>query len=648
MNLRKETVVRKVVDAFPRALLGVNIDLTYRCNHNCLHCWLWQPADDPSSAGELTFDEFRRIANEARALGVRDWTISGGEPMLRPDFFDIVEYLTHKSRLFTVKTNGTLVTPRIAQLLARPGETWVSLYGATPEVYERVTRTPGGFERMLRGIAMLKKAGARVVIQAFPMRENWHQWPQMVELARSLSPLWRLGAAWLNFSADGDPSRNAMIAAQRLAPQRVIELDPPFIADEERQRDACRADIKDGDCLLTSCIASRREIHIDPYGGLSICCSIKDPALRYNLRHGTVRQAWEEFVPSLAEKVRGGETYRKQCGSCDLRDHCRWCPIYAYLEHGDPMSKIDYLCDIAQENRRYREKWHVDNRRFFQIGGITIQVDSDLPFRKDTFLPALSAFAIESPGPDKVVVHHSYSLEGVEKDSLGDEVFRQGAWTIFRKGDFWIYRSSTEGRIFTIGVFSSDHSRGRIFHADKDSWLNGSLNSLSLPVTDQILLTRLLAERQGCMLHSAGAVLDGHGFMFVGHSEAGKTTVTRLLEKEAEILCDDRNIVRRQPDGYRLYGTWSHGESPLVSPRSAPLLGVFFLKQAERNCIVRLANAKEIRKRLLACLIRGFVDAAWWNRSLDFIESFSHDVPCFELNFTKQADLASMLRELPK
>lgn len=639
---------RKFVNEFPRALLGVSFDLTYRYNHKCLHCWLWRPANDSSCAREMTVAEFHDCVDQARALGARDWTVSGGEPLLRPDFYEIIDAMTRRARTFIVKTNGTLVTPRIARLLSRMGETWISLYGATAEVYERITRTPGSFEQMQRGISLLKEAGANVVIQAFPMRENWHQWPQMVEMARSLSPRWRLGAAWLNLSADRDPERNAMISAQRLDPSQVIELDPPSTSQAVEGRDPCPPEGECDDRLLAGCIATRREVHIDPFGGLSVCGSIKDPSLRCDLRQGTLKQAWEEFIPSLADRVRGGRSYQAQCGQCPLRNDCRWCSAYAYLEHGDPSAKIDYLCAIAAENRRYRENWPAEHRRFFEAGGITLQVDSDLPVRDDTFVPALRAFAAKSPGQDKVIVHHSFSFEGLSLDKLGSEVFRQGPWTIFRKGDFWIYRCSAAGHVFAVGVFSADHARGRIYHRDSEPWVQSGLNSLSLPVTDQILLTRLLAERQGALIHSAGAVLDGRGFIFIGHSEAGKTTVTRLLEKEADILCDDRNIVRRLAGGFRLFGTWSHGESPRVSAASAPLRGALFLRQAAEDRLVPLDDRREIRRRLLACLVRGFVDAGWWNRMLDLAESFSREVPCFELRFTKQADLASMLRALPE
>jgi radical SAM protein with 4Fe4S-binding SPASM domain len=499
---------------------------------------------------------------------------------------------------------------------------------------------------MMRGIALLKEAGARYVIQAFPMRDNWHQWPQMVELAKSLGPEWRIGAAWLNLSAEGDPERNAMIASQRLAPAIVVELDKPSMLEDD-EGTACAIGSSGDDRLLAQCIPDKRKVHIDPYGKLSICCSVKNPAWRFDLRKGTMQEAWEQFIPSLMDKVRGEEKYKQQCGACELRNDCRWCPMYAYLEHGNYRANVPYLCDIARETRKFKEEWHADHRRFFTVAGIHFQIDSDLPFLETTLQPALSTFRTESPGTDIVRIRHHFSLAGIEEDSLGEEVCRHSAWTIFRKGNSWIYRCAADNKItVAIGVFNHDHSRGTLYHASDEGWRRGGVNSLSLPITDQILLARLLAERSGCIIHSAGVILDGQGWLFVGHSEAGKTTVTRLMEKEGEILCDDRNVVRVFPDGYKLFGTWSHGDSSLVSRRSAPLRAALFLKQSRENRLVRLGDRKEIFRRILACSIRGFVDAGWLNHTLDFIEAFSRDIPCFELHFNRKIDLAAMLREL--
>ncbi len=113
------------------------------------------------------------MADEARELGCQRWSISGGEPMLRPDFPEIFDYLTKKAVSYTLNTNGTLITPAIARLLKRKGSKLVALYGATPEVHDHITRTPGSFAAMMRGSAYLKEAGAGFTIQVIPMKDNY-------------------------------------------------------------------------------------------------------------------------------------------------------------------------------------------------------------------------------------------------------------------------------------------------------------------------------------------------------------------------------------------------------------------------------------------------------------------------------------------
>ena len=297
--------------SFPRLPLQGSIDLTYRCNNSCRHCWLRIPSGDPKGQTELRTDEIKALVDEARRMGCRRWSISGGEPMLRPDFAEIFDYITSHSVSYSLNTNGTLITPEIADLMKRKGSKMVALYGATAEVHDHLTRNPGSFLATMRGFDLLREAGVGFTVQLIPMRDNYHQFPEMVRLAKSLSPHWRVGAAWLFLSSSSDPVRNAEIARQRLSPKDVIELDNPDLSNEEPlEAEIDHAFCRSGDDqLFAKCIELRRDFHVDPYGQMTFCCFIKDPDMRYDLRHGSFREAWEEFIPSLKNKVRGKKEY---------------------------------------------------------------------------------------------------------------------------------------------------------------------------------------------------------------------------------------------------------------------------------------------------------------------------------------------------
>ena len=338
----------KMVAKLPRIPLEGNIDLTYRCNNNCRHCWLWRPTNSPEIKDELTYDEICNFVDQARQMGTQSWGISGGEPMLRPDFPDIFEYITSKATSYSLNTNGTLITPSIAKQMRRKGSKMIALYGATAETYEHIARHPGGFEMAMQGFRYLQEAGAGFTVQIVPMRDNWHEWDKMQDLAKSLSPHWRVGASWLYLSADRDPVRNAEITRQRLDPKTIVELDKPDMSNHFGKTPSCQEGDKDGR-LFASCIASGKEFHIDPFGKMTFCTFAKDSTLTYDLRNGTFQDAWDNHIPSLAEKILGGSEYSENCSSCDDRANCKWCGVYGFLENGSCSSKVNYLCEIAQE-----------------------------------------------------------------------------------------------------------------------------------------------------------------------------------------------------------------------------------------------------------------------------------------------------------
>lgn len=654
----------------PRLPLEGNLDLTYRCNNACLHCWLWTGDTAEERARELSTDEWRSVVDQARALGCRRWAISGGEPMLRSDFVELLDYITAKAVGYSLNTNGTLITPEIAQLMKRRGSKMVAVYGASAEVYDDVTGNPGGFEAMMQGFAYLREAGAGFTVQLIPMRANWHQFAQMEELAKSLSSHFRVGAPWLLKSACGDARRNAEIERQRLDPADVVDLDQPDVCYDEREAALAGAGADDrassataeqdrgrpapDDRLYASCIERRRDFHVDPYGGMTFCSFIKDPELRYDLRSGTVSEAWETFIPALADSVRGGPEYLGGCAVCDLRGDCRWCDVYGYLEHGRHGAKVEHLCAVARENRAFKERWLREHRCYFEIAGITVQVDSDLPVDESTFSSKFASFVAAGPGDDNVTIRHHFELPDLERWDLGREVYRQVPWAIYRQGGSWIYVGISEvddGRPpHRVAVFSDDHTRAEIYNpaSDEAVWRAGGLSSLSMLPTDQILLARVLADREGCYLHSGGVVVGGRGLLFVGHSTAGKSTTMKLFEGSADVLCDDRNIVRRLADGFRVYGTWSHGEVPIVSSASAPLGAILFLRKARTNRLERLEDRAAVRAKLAACLIRPLVTAEWWEKMLDLVEVMAAEVPCYEMRFDKSGAIVPLLEELAR
>jgi hypothetical protein len=285
----------------------------------------------------------------------------------------------------------------------------------------------------------------------------------------------------------------------------------------------------------------------------------------------------------------------------------------------------------------------------FRIAGITISVKSDLPITPETFNKKFDAFLASDRRGDTVSLHHHFGIPDYLVADCGEKIYRKTPWAIFQDGGSWIYKgilANSREKLWLAAIFDAGHSHGHIFNSDEKSFLNGNLHSLSLFPTDQIWLARVLAKRQAFYFHAAGMKINGQGLLFAGHSEAGKSTTVTLLKNEGEILCDDRMIIRRWPAGFRVHGTWSHGDVPQVSAAEAPLRAILFLEKAKTNRLLPIGNPPEILKRILPLLIKPLVTADWWEKTLAVVEKLVREVPAYRLQFDKSGKIKEIIREL--
>jgi MoaA/NifB/PqqE/SkfB family radical SAM enzyme len=132
-----------------RSPISFDIEVTARCNMDCRHCYINLPAGDKEAQSrEMNIEEIGDIASQAVGMGAVWCLITGGEPLLRPDFPDIYMMLKRKGLLVSVFTNATLIDEKHIELFRKypPRDMEVTVYGVTRETYERVTRRPGSFK----------------------------------------------------------------------------------------------------------------------------------------------------------------------------------------------------------------------------------------------------------------------------------------------------------------------------------------------------------------------------------------------------------------------------------------------------------------------------------------------------------------------
>lgn len=285
--------------------------------------------------------------------------------------------------------------------------------------------------------------------------------------------------------------------------------------------------------------------------------------------------------------------------------------------------------------------------RYYAIGGITVRVTAPCPVPESTFRDNIRPFEVASNGSDVVDVQYQFVLPPINPAELDAPLYRRPPWSIHPYDGGWAYLTVVpmkEGeRIDPIILFSKDYQKATVCHNGADRFRRGKMGSLTSIQTDQIFLNQVLADRMGAFFHSSGVVLNGKGILFVGHSEAGKSTMARMLQDQAQILCDDRIIVRKWPDGFWIHGTWSHGEIDTVSPDGAPLAAICFLEKADENRLIPVSDTREGRKRLLPCLVRVLETPYWWERMLDMVTRLSKEVPCYRLRFDQTGDAVNLL-----
>ncbi|MBW2059138.1 MAG: hypothetical protein JRJ26_16750 [Deltaproteobacteria bacterium] len=152
--------------------------------------------------------------------------------------------------------------------------------------------------------------------------------------------------------------------------------------------------------------------------------------------------------------------------------------------------------------------------------------------------------------------------------------------------------------------------------------------------TIELLVANSLAHGRGLIIHACGVVIRGKGLLFVGQSGAGKTTLGRLWKERggAEILSDDRIILRKRAGQFWIYGTPWHGDARFASPRGVRLAGIFLLRQARENAITEVDGIDPV-SRLLTCAFPTYWDPSGMAFTLEILADVTASVPCHGLLF---------------
>jgi radical SAM protein with 4Fe4S-binding SPASM domain len=302
--------------------LGIHLDVTYRCNERCVHCYL-----DHDDQGEMTTAEIKNILDQLAEAGTFFLTLSGGEVLMRRDFFEILEHARRLMFNVRIKTNGVMIGVAEAQRMRELGveQVQISVYSHRPEVHDAITKLPGSLKKSIRAIRFLTSQGLKVAIANVMMTANMGDHAGVQALARELGVVYTLDPT-ITPKIDGDMSiLNLRIPSSEL---NAVFHNQDLVGDVE---EFCAPPPPPDDDVMEGvpCSAGHTAAYITPYGDVFPC--VQFPLPSGNLREQKFLDIWRGS-PELNEvrSIRAKDL--PVCSTCSHVGTCTRCPGLAYME----------------------------------------------------------------------------------------------------------------------------------------------------------------------------------------------------------------------------------------------------------------------------------------------------------------------------
>jgi radical SAM protein with 4Fe4S-binding SPASM domain len=338
----------------------LDIELTERCDNNCIHCYINLPHQDPDAIQrELTTDKWKDILKQAADIGVLVVRFTGGEPLLRKDFTDLYSYARHLGIRVLLFTNGRGITPELAALFSRipPLEKIeVTVYGMRAETYEAVSRVPGSFNEFWRGVQCLLSAKVPFIVKGAFLPENNIDRERFEEWAKTIPWMESSPSFSMFFDLRGrrdSPQKNQRISRLRANPhENLAVLTRNEVEYRKEMQTFCTRFLGSPGPLLFSCGAGHR-VCIDAYGIIQPCVLLRIPELCEDLRKHSLRELLTEFFPRIKKIKTENPDYLNRCARCFIRGLCEQCPAKSWSEHGTLDTPVEYLCEVAHAQARY-------------------------------------------------------------------------------------------------------------------------------------------------------------------------------------------------------------------------------------------------------------------------------------------------------
>ncbi len=345
-------------------------ETTQRCNLRCVHCRC--SSDMEAAQGDFTTAEARKMFDDIAEVSRPVVVLSGGEPLLRPDIFELARYGTDLGFRMCMATNGALVTPEVCEQMNAADIKMVSLSldGPTAAVHDDFRQCPGAFDGVERAAALFNEHGVKFLVNSsFTKRNQAH-------IAATFRKAKALGAtAWYLFMIvptgrgedlfaeliskedyeeilawhyEQEKDEDAILMRPTCAPH-YYRIVPQLAAKEgvRFQRRSLTFSTGGG----KGCIAAQSICLIDCFGDVKPCSYF--PLSAGNVKHTPFREIWAHSP--LFQDLRAFDRYKGKCGACEFINVCGGCRARAYAVTGDYLDEEPFCSYVPPRFARTRD-----------------------------------------------------------------------------------------------------------------------------------------------------------------------------------------------------------------------------------------------------------------------------------------------------
>ena len=339
--------------------LNGTFELSPVCNFACRMCYVRKSQKEVQDSERpiLTLDDWRRIARQARKAGLLELLLTGGEPLLWPDFWTLYEELVDMGFLISINTNGALIDEQaISRFRKRPPQRInITLYGASDETYKRLCGVSGVFTKVDTAIQGLVDAGITVKLNCSLTPENAEDIDWIVDYAKERNTVLSV-ATYMFPPVRRDPNRIGV--NERFSPEESSYYMMRYLRrnrGEERYQKYLKSILEgyaeplglESDCIdpvdgHIRCRAGKASFWVTWDGWLLPCGMMTKPQV--DIKECDFVEAWSSLMEATASVRLSG-----LCDKCSNREICHPCAAVAYAETGNFLDVPTYRCRAVQQ-----------------------------------------------------------------------------------------------------------------------------------------------------------------------------------------------------------------------------------------------------------------------------------------------------------